>query len=149
MNVFRALLCLALGGALSPCWATLGENAASVAADSARMKGALRSSSSAAFTVHEISTPTSTVVREYVGPDGKVFAVSWRGPFNPNLKDMFGTYYAQYEHAAATQVGRDRRHSQVRTPELIVQRSGRPRGYAGRAWLPQRLPANVSANDIE
>ncbi|MBV8782641.1 MAG: hypothetical protein JOZ67_00475, partial [Gammaproteobacteria bacterium] len=52
MNVIRGLICLALAGALSPCWAALGENASSVAADSARMKGALRSSSTAAFTVH-------------------------------------------------------------------------------------------------
>ncbi|MBV9344674.1 MAG: DUF2844 domain-containing protein [Gammaproteobacteria bacterium] len=149
MRLTAPLICVALASAMTPCWATLGGNASSVAADSAHLKGALRSTSGPAYTIHEISTPTSTVIREYVGSDGTVFAVSWHGPFNPDLRQMFGTYYAEYVRAAAPLVGRDRRHSRVETANLVVQRSGRLRGYYGRAYLPQRLPANVNPADIE
>ena len=149
MRLTGSLICVALASAMAPCWATLGGSASSVAADSVRMKGTLRSTTGAAYTVHEISTPTATVIREYVGADGMVFAVSWHGPFNPDLRQMFGTYYAEYVKAAAPLVGRDRRHSRVETASLVVERSGRMRGYYGRAYLPQRLPANLTANEIE
>ena len=67
-------------------WASLGSDSASVEADRVKMQGTLQSRTSEAFTVHEIQVATGTAVREYVSPAGKVFAVTWNGPFHPDLR---------------------------------------------------------------
>jgi len=66
--------------------------------------------------VHEITTSYGTVVREYVSPGDKVFAVSWRGPVIPELRQMLGNYYAQYEQAASAPRVRDHRHLAIGQP---------------------------------
>ena len=40
--------------------------------------------------------PSGTVLREYAGPDGKIFAVTWNGPFIPNLKQTLGSYFTEF-----------------------------------------------------
>jgi hypothetical protein len=132
----------------APAFAALGGNATSVQADLVKMKGALRITSSAAFTVHEITTSYGTVVREYVSPGDKVFAVSWRGPVIPDLSQMLGNYYAQYEQAASAPHLGGHRHLSIREPGLVVQSSGRMRAFVGRAWAPGLVPQNFPVSDI-
>src|SRR6202521_421237 len=84
----------------APAFAALGGDTTSVQADLARMKGALRIPSTAAFTVHEITTSYGTVVREYLSPGDKVFSVSWRGPAIPDLRQILGGYSGQFAQAA-------------------------------------------------
>jgi len=132
----------------APAFAALGGDATSVQADLVKMKGALRTTSSAAFTVHEITTSYGTVVREYLSPGDKVFAVSWHGPVIPDLRQMLGGYYGQYEQAASTPHVGGHRHLAIERPGLVVQSSGRMRAFSGRAWAPDLLPQNFSANDI-
>src|SRR5580698_222394 len=86
-------------------WATLGDNAASVLADQARMTGStLHSTDNQTFVVHEISTTWGGKVREYVSPGGAVFGVAWEGQFPPNLEQLLGPYYAQAQQAQAAAV---------------------------------------------
>ena len=131
----------------APALAALGEDATSVQTDLVKMKGALRITSSAGFTVHEIATSNGTVVREYLSPAGKVFAVSWRGPMMPDLSQMLGTYYEQFLQAPSAAHVRQR-HLSIEQPGLVVQSSGRMRAFFGRAWVPQLLPQNFSVNEI-
>ena len=64
----------------------------------------MRVTTNAAVTVHEIATTYGTSVREYrLGADGKVFAVSWSGPVIPDLRQVLGSYYAQFAQAARHQ----------------------------------------------
>ncbi|TLY77054.1 MAG: DUF2844 domain-containing protein, partial [Gammaproteobacteria bacterium] len=114
----------------------------------ARMKGALRISASAGFTVHEITSSNGTVVREYLSPDGKVFAVTWRGPGIPDLRQMLGDYYGQYAQAASAPHLGGHRHLAIEQPGLVVQSSGRLRSFFGRAWAPDLLPQNFSVSAI-
>ena len=133
----------------APAFAALGGDSTSVQADIARMKGALRITSAAGVTVHEITTSSGTVVREYISPGDKVFAISWHGPAIPDLRQMFGDYYGQLEQAAAS-VPRHGGHSHlaIEQPGLMVQTGGRIRSFHGRAWVPSLLPTNFSVNDI-
>ncbi len=132
----------------TPAFAALGGDSTSVQADIVRMKGALRITSSAGVTVHEITTSYGTVVREYITPGDKVFAVSWRGPVNPDLRQMLGDYYTQYEQAASLPHAGGHRHLAIEQPGLVVQVTGRLRAFAGRAWVPDLVPQNFSVNDI-
>jgi hypothetical protein len=130
-----------------PSWAVLGKPAASVAGDHGRLGGTLRSTAAAAFSVQEIEAEDGGLVREYVSPGGDVFAVSWRGPTRPDLVTLLGDYYPELQQAARAPVRR-RGGLAVRTPRLVVESGGQMRAQHGRAYLPDRLPAGVSAADI-
>jgi hypothetical protein len=132
----------------TPALAALGGDSTTVQSDVARMKGALRITSSAGVMVHEITTSYGTVVREYITPGDKVFAISWRGPVNPDLRQMLGDYYTQYEQAASLPHPGGHRHLAIEQPGLVVQVSGRMRAFQGRAWVPSLVPQNFSVTDI-
>jgi hypothetical protein len=138
-------------------WATLGDNAASVLADQARMTGStLHSTDNQTFVVHEISTTWGGKVREYVSPGGAVFGVAWEGQFPPNLEQLLGPYYAQAQQAqaaavkaASDQVPQVRRGPVViNTPGLVVIETGHMRNFHGQAYIPQLVPQGVQAGDI-
>src|ERR1700684_555487 len=80
--------------------ATLGGDASTTQADQARLKASLRITPGEKFAVHEMTLPTGTVVREYVSPQGQVFAVSWKGPFKPDLRQLMGDYFDRYVQAS-------------------------------------------------
>jgi hypothetical protein len=136
--------------AAAPCLAALGGDAASVQSDGVSMKSAVRVTANSGFAVHEIASPSGTVVlREFVGADGKVFAVSWHGLVNPDLRQVLGTYYGHYEQGAATTIHRSHRQLAITLPDFMFENSGRQRAFAGRAWVPAMLPANISTDDIK
>jgi hypothetical protein len=132
-----------------PAWAGLGEDVSSVQADQARMQGSLRSTQRQAYTVHEIRAASGTVVREYVSA-GKVFAVAWQGPWPPDMRHVLASYFDQYQRATQTQVsGRTgRRPLLIELPGLVVQSAGHMRSFAGRAYIPEMLPPEMSRETI-
>ena len=149
MKLSRSLVCVILVSACvsAPAMAALGGDAVSVEADRVRIRGVLHVTPVADYAVHEIQTPSGLVVREFLSANGKVFAVSWRGPGIPDLATLLGTYSAQ----AAQAVSRphyDHHHLNVQTPDVVVQSTGHTRAYSGRAWVPALLPANFSLNDL-
>src|SRR5208283_3196574 len=109
MNIFRfvvncneatrVLLSALLLALPLPAMAALGDNAASVLTDQAHMKGTLRSVDNRTYVMHEITSTTGTVVREFVSPAGAVFGVAWEGQFPPDLQQLLGPYYEQARQA--------------------------------------------------
>ncbi len=145
------LVALAVAGLTSatPALAALGGDVSSVDADRISLKGALTSFSTVkGYGVHEITTPAGVHVREYLTSDGKVFAVSWHGPFIPDLQQMLGAYYARYAQAASAPHVGGHRHLRIEQPGLVVESNGRMRAFYGRAWDPALLPQNFTPADI-
>jgi Protein of unknown function (DUF2844) len=133
--------------------AALGGDVTSVEADQKEMKAKRAVQASGRYSVHEISTPYGTVVREYVSPDGKVFGVAWRGPFLPNFQQILGDYYGRYvqgaQAARAAQPGRSRNvQLTVEQPELVMHSGGHMRAYTGHAYVPGMIPQGVAAQEI-
>jgi len=147
--------------------ATLGEPVQSIAADQQALGGQLRmlnqaqpstgeqalhqqpsAPSNPAYTAEQISTPAGVAVNEYVAPNGTVFAVSWRGPRPPDLSQLLGSYFAEYQTAAAAQRAQ-RQSLLLQTEHLVVQTSGHMRDLRGRAYVPALLPPGVSADEIQ
>jgi len=143
-----ALLMLALP---LPALAALGGDVTSVHEDQAQMKGTLKTTQAAAYTVHEIKASAGTVVKEYVSPEGKVFAITWHGQFIPNMQQLLGSYYQQFADAAASQREAHVRHKAVniQQPDLVVQNGGHARSYFGKAYVPTMLPQGVTADEIQ
>ena len=117
--------------------------------DSQALKASPRVATRAAFTVHELHTPAGTVIREFVAPSsGVVFAVSWRGPFKPSMPLLLGQSFAEYAHAPRGP-GSTRSRLMIEQPNLIVHAAGHMRAFAGIAYVPQLLPANVVESDLQ
>ena len=133
-----------------PAFAGLGQDVSSVPADQVQMKGTLRSTQNQAYAVHEIRAATGTVVREFVSPSGKVFGVAWQGPWPPNMRQILASYFEQYQRAAQVRMNSrpGRRPLMLEQPGLVVQSSGHMRSFAGRAYVPDMLPPEVSAEAI-
>jgi hypothetical protein len=130
--------------------ATLGSDASSVDADRVRMQGALlRIVTIDAYTLHEVQSSSGTTVREYVS-SGKVFAVAWQGPWLPNLRQILGTYFNAYQRTVqGTPGNRKARGSLViNLPDFVVQMSGHPRAFSGRAYLPRLMPQRIQLENI-
>jgi hypothetical protein len=133
-----------------PAFAGLGEDASSVQADWVRMQGSVKTTQNQAYTVHEIQGAAGTVVREYVSPAGKVFGVAWQGPWPPNMRQILATYFEQYQKVAQAKLNSrpGRRPLIIEQPGLVLQSGGHMRSFAGRAYIPEMLPQEVSAEVI-
>ena len=129
-----------------PAAASLGGDESSVAADHAVLAGQIKVARVQRYAVHEIAAPSGTVVREFVSPAGKVFAVSWSGPTMPDLRQLLGPYFDTY--VAEVQKRKARGAVNVVLPGLVVQSGGHMRAFAGKAYLPDGMPAGVASEEI-
>lgn len=86
-------------------------------------------------------------MHEFVAPSGKVFAVTWHGPFHPDLKQLLGSHFEAYRQALQ-QRGAAHGPVTVQLPGLVVQLGGHMRDFVGRAYLTDEMPSDVQAKDI-
>lgn len=133
-----------------PLFAVLGGDTSSIRADQAHINGALRVIQNQNYAIHELRSPSGAVVREYVSPSGEVFAVAWQSPGLPDLKQLLGSHFQEFQEAAAqAQTSRRGRGPLIiRHPGLVVELGGHMRGFVGRAYLPQQLPAELRVEEI-
>ena len=103
----------------------------------------------ATYTVNTTTLTTGTTVHEYVGADGTVFAVSWSGPFLPDLHNLLGDHFNTLTSAAASQSRAGRSQLHINRPDVTIESTGHMRAYAGRAWINAKLPAGFNAQDIQ
>jgi hypothetical protein len=154
------LALLFIGATPPTARAALGESADSVAADAASFdaaavghtpRSALNAPALAAYAVEQMTTASGIAVKEYVGPDGRVFAVTWRGRRPPDLSILLGSYFGQY-HDAAIAGGlttHGLHHASVRASDVMVETAGHMRDMWGRAMLPAMLPPGVAQSEIQ
>ena len=152
--LFAAVALLMLAFA-STAFASLGGGASTVEQDRVQMRSAKRAAAqpSSKYTVQEMQTDAGTTVKEFISPQGTVFAVTWQGPVMPDLQQLFGRYYDQFQQAAADRAKagglRSRGPMVIQQPGLVVQSGGHMRAYFGKAYLPDMLPEGVKPGDIQ
>ena len=101
------------------------------------------------YTVQELWSD-SVIVREYIATTGVVFAIAWNGLIHPDLTPLLGSYADEYETAmrhASREPGR--RHRQVETNRVVVEKWGHMRNLQGRAYVPALIPSGVSVDEIK
>lgn len=147
---YTAIALLPLMLALPPrAMAALGGNAASVQADQIRLQASLQTIAAQGYTVHELHAPTGIVVREFVSSSGEVFGVSWDGPWFPDMHQLLGSYFEQFQQAMSQRTnGHGRRPIDITLPGLVVRIGGHPRHFAGQAYVPDMLPPGMKAEEI-
>jgi hypothetical protein len=158
-----AVLAGAIGACVAmPAFAVLGGAPSSapegaVATSKAVVRAAAASGASttatkaANYSVNTTTYASGTTVNEYTGSDGTVFGIAWKGPRVPDLATLLGTYFPQYQQGLKAQRAArgGRGPVSVQDSGLVVQSSGHMGSFAGNAYLPQALPAGVSASDIQ
>jgi hypothetical protein len=112
--------------------------------------GATANTAGTAYNVNETTLDNGTVVREYVGSsNGSVFAVSWDGPFMPDLRTLLGSHFTTLTTAAAARPKAGHSQLSVKDGDVVIVSGGHMRAYKGRAWIVSALPAGVGTDDIE
>lgn len=108
-------------------------------------------SQAAQYSVRITRDSSGTSVREYIGTDGRVFAIAWSGPRMPDLQTLLGSYFPQY--ASGVQALRATRRGRgpvaVEQSDLVVHSGGHMGSFFGQAWLPSALPAGMTGADIK
>lgn len=155
MSSFSSIICIALCtvAASDPASAALGSTVAGAVtatlstAPQAVQARVLPRAGGAAYTMHELTTPAGTVIRQFAAVDGRVFAVSWSGPTKPDLRELLGTYFDDFS-APRNSASHGHAQQRLENADLVVQSGGRMRAFSGRAYLPSKLPAGVLINDL-
>ncbi len=110
--------------------------------------GAAATSKASAVQSQTVQTPQGVTVTEYANAAGAVFAITWKGPFKPNLQQLLGSYFAPYVHAAQAQT-QQLNVSQVAGSDIVVHSAGRMRGFLGVAWAPSLVPAGFDPASLQ
>lgn len=88
-----------------------------------------------------------SVLREYASHDGKVFAIHWTGASAPSLNQALGQHYSSAMQSLKSHP-HDHHHWHVVTDTLVVHAHSYLRSYFGEAYLPQQIPAGMTAQDL-
>jgi Protein of unknown function (DUF2844) len=144
-----AAVALVLGFSV-PARASLGGHVDSIQADTARMSANVTRTSADTYEVHQLQSPTGTVVNEYLSSSGTVFAVTWHGPFMPDMQQILGSYFQPYSAALASQPHQYGRHPlNIRQAGLVVETGGHMRAHWGRVYVPALAPEGVSPDQLQ
>jgi hypothetical protein len=149
-NAFLRVIVVA--GALlatGPASASLGGARATVDDDRAHLGAALTSTSTGTYTVHALTLANGAVNREFVRPDGTVFAVTWRGSSRPDLRQLLGDRFAVLQSDNVGPGGRrTRRPLSVSRSDFVLRSGGHPGAFWGVAYLPGAIPAGFTPGDL-
>lgn len=152
------LLALLQTAVVSAAYASLGAKPSQFSASQfstsqlrqgARSLAASDSANPANYTVTTTTLDSGTVVREYADTAGFVFAVSWSGPFLPDLRALLGEHFSTMNQQAASHPKAGRSQLTVDTPDVVIVSNGHMRAFSGKAWIPGALPAGFSTDSIE
>ncbi len=145
MNTFIALLLCVCSSSAS---AGLGSTPASLGPSSGSSAATVASLRGATYTDQKTTLDSGTEVHEYLNAEGIVFAVSWSGPFLPDLKELLGTHFESLLDQSRKQAGRGHSHVGVRHDDVIIYSGGRMGAFEGKAWAPALLPAGFDIINI-
>jgi hypothetical protein len=106
-------------------------------------------SAGVAYTVMHRTLPNGVQVDEYVDAASKVFALSWSGPFKPDLKELLGTHFDGFRKGAEAHRHGNRSRLAVDTGDVVVVSEGHMGAFQGRAWVPASLPAGFDTQEMK
>lgn len=151
-RLFRVSFAIAVAsscclGAAREAGATLGGDLASVATNQQHLAATRQVTKLASGERHDLQLASGIVVHEYVSPAGEVYAITWRGPRVPDLRELLGRYFTQLANRDSRPRGGHHRMT-LNGADLVIQSSGHRRSFAGRAWVPSLVPSGVNLDSV-
>jgi hypothetical protein len=103
-----------------------------------------------AYAIHEMHTANQGVIREFVSPEGKVFAVAYHGQLLGESNALLGSYAPQIGRAlAGSRAGKHRGGPvSVQLPGLVYEASGHMRSYVVHAYVTESVPQGVKVEEL-
>jgi hypothetical protein len=146
-GLVKSLLAL-LAAAFFSCgsWAALGGPPAKLQAHAVKEASSRVSTATGSYTVMQKQLDSGTTVRQYLDGAGTVFAVSWSGPFLPDLKEILGVHFDAMVAQASKRRNDQRSRLALRRPDVVIDSTGRMGAFEGRAWLPAKVPAGFDVD---
>jgi hypothetical protein len=131
--------------------AELGGTVQTVQADQQRLQGTRTVIARTAYQVHEIKTATNGVVREFVSPDGKVFAVTYEGRFPGESNGLLGAYANQLAQAKQAAAGKAHVAGTIHLESgyLRYHAAGHLGYFSMRAVVSNAVPSGVTMEEIQ
>ncbi len=145
-RVIAILFTLAIASV--PAWAALGSNVASVDSDAQAFNGQHALVAKVGFNLHQITMQDGSMINEYVSPSGTVFGVSWKGHSIPNLHQLLGNYFTNFQQGQRTNVI-PRRAVTIQGNDFVMTSFGRMMNFHGRAWAPSLIPSNLTPATVQ
>jgi hypothetical protein len=143
-----------------PASAALGGRADSIDADATRLAATrvptrmaattATASTAAGSSVATLTWADGSTIRQFVGPDGRVYAIAWNTRSKPRLDQLLGDHFAPYAQAGrlAMQQRSGVQHGfTVQQGDLVVESNAHLQAHVGRAYLRSLVPAGGAALD--
>ena len=152
MMRFQCLIILFLVTPLT-AFASLGQGPDSLEKDRVALHGERGGnlslqSAGAAYKSYEMQVG-GTTVKELIGSDGTVFAITWRGLKYPSLESLLGEYYLEFAAEDARRAkGRQFARQPIVTNQIKVVYGGHFPALFGYAILNGKLPPGVREVDL-
>ena len=140
------VVCLLLATRLA--LAALSDQPADATTSTPVQKTAATTAAGAPYTDISRTLRNKTQVHEFANAAGTVFAVTWSGPFKPDLKNLLGRHFEQFQKGEGKRTG-NRTHERLDTGDMVVVSTGHMGAFEGRAWLPSQLPAGFDPEEMK
>jgi hypothetical protein len=99
------------------------------------------------YSSHQMHDDVGNLITEYVTTKGVVFALTWQGPFKPDLHQLLGNYFKTYLSVEGASTGRQPQI--VEQSQVVVVSEGRLRNFHGKAYIPALVPSSFSLGDLQ
>jgi len=129
--------------------AALGGSQTSVDQDRAHLAARSLTITNSAYSLQTLSQTNGDVVREFMNPEGVIFAVTWQGPARPDLRQLLGDRFATLQADNAVRTRRTRAPMTVDRSDFVVHAAGHSGAFWGMAYLPQALPSGFNLSDLK
>lgn len=152
----RLLLALCLAAQSAGVWAALGEPVSSLfatksmASSRASNAPAPATAPNVPYQIIETALDSGTRVKEYVSPQGRVFAVTWQGPVLPDFSTLLRNHFPAFKQSAERARSNGVRTSTLKLSldGLVMRSTGRMGAFEGFAYLPALVPVGVVVDDL-
>jgi hypothetical protein len=144
LAVIAVLLCSA-----GSAQAALGGGIDTVGGDGAHFSAAMVSTAYGTYTKYVLTLPNGGTIDEYAG-GGVVFGLSWRTPGRPDLVQLLGSYFADFQAGFSTYPrGVRRAPPTIYKSDVVIQSRGHPGAFHGEALLPALAPSGFSLSNLK
>ena len=101
------------------------------------------------YALHEVNK-NGLRVHQFMGSDGKVFALVWQGKKHPDFSLVMGAHLAEFQRAFAQ--AKQNRHGRgpimIDVGDFHLEMGGHAMAVHGRAWMTNQIPGGVDKNEL-
>ena len=148
------IIALTLTGSLfaaDSAWAGLGEMKPSVTQSVAKMVARRSASLRTGYSVHDTIFPDGSQTPEFVSMGGVIFAVRWNAQHKPNMADLLGSSYMEYDSMARkmTASGRLQRNFRHDGNDFVINSTSHLHVFSGLAYRVALMPPGLRPDQLE